>query len=64
MDETLARLDADGTSVSILRPWPDVDDYRDLKELASRVRGAGRDAGEPPATLRLIDELCTEGVEL
>lgn len=63
LKETLARLDASGTSVALLDPWPDVDDWPALVALAERLRVARETVGTlaPEATMGLLAQLRRQG---
>jgi rSAM/selenodomain-associated transferase 1 len=66
LKDTLARLDASGTSVALLEPWRDVDDWPDLVALAARLRVAGEKVGNPApkATIGVLEELGRQGLAL
>jgi rSAM/selenodomain-associated transferase 1 len=63
LKETLARLAASGTSVALLDPWPDVDDWPALVALAERLRVARETVGPlaPEATMGLLTQLRRQG---
>jgi hypothetical protein len=64
LQETLARLDASGTSVALLDPWPDVDDWPALVALAERLRVARETDGSPApeATIGMLAQLRRKGL--
>lgn len=66
LKETLARLDASGSSVALLDPWPDVDDWPGLVALAERLRVARDTVGSPApkATIDMLAELGRQGLAL
>lgn len=66
LTDTIARLDASGTSVALLEPWPDIDDWPGLVALAERLRVA-RETGAnpaPEATIDLLAELGRQGLAI
>jgi hypothetical protein len=64
LKDTLARLDARGTSVALLDPWPDVDDWPALVALAERLRLARETDGipAPEATIDVLAQLRRLGI--
>jgi rSAM/selenodomain-associated transferase 1 len=68
-EETLTLLAAGRWSYRLLEPWPDVDQFEDLRRLATRLRqgkvsGPSDAAVELPSTVGLLASLEADGLEI